>query len=535
MAIRDLQLEADWGSKIPPVDGDILFQKTIGSWMVYDGTVWRAIRERDISVIDITKPPYNASIGAADNSAAIQAALDQVKVDIAAGRRPAILFPGSGIFRVTSQISFDPGQSSTLLYMFTPGQGGILFDFSSTGSGFYIGNSAIINNRIVMDGLQFLGNPAVGPDILVDFDRCTQVYCHRVNIGDPKKYGMQGSLLGHFSWYFGQLTENTINDADGAGLHLNNTSDDVRVVGIACEGVSGSNLALVRFNNGRHRQFHASSNVNTGTMRDMFKLREDGTGYLERGVFIGNHGVGLLGHGIDLWRTGGANVHTDIVIANNVFNGSTGQEAVRTRNLKNAVISSNVCNTFGTGISLSGSSERVQIKDNQLLGCTFQGIFLDTAYNDMEIEGNMVTSALYLLRANATTGGHNRIRDLIAGDDASRALAVKYFFNGAGAFDDDTDIVELANRPQKATVPDSGDGNPGTLSVQPYYGRISLTNNDPDGATVTLANSNIIGGTVVTVLLVSSVGGTVTVEGTAISTVGSWIYDGSAWTPLYTN
>lgn len=63
--------------------------------------------------------------------------------------------------------------------------------------------------------------------------------------------------------------------------------------------------------------------------------------------------------------------------------------------------------------------------------------------------------------------------------------------------------------PSTATCADSGDANPGTVTITPTTSAVHLTNSDANGCTATLSESGAVSGQSVEIIVVSNAGGTV--------------------------
>ena len=95
--------------------------------------------------------------------------------------------------------------------------------------------------------------------------------------------------------------------------------------------------------------------------------------------------------------------------------------------------------------------------------------------------------------------------------------------------------------PQSVTCPDSGDANPGTLTVIPTSRVINVTNSDVHGCTVTIGETGIVAATPMTMIIISNAGGTVNFADTpgvsetagpfnaAITDTISFVYTNGAW------
>ena len=90
----------------------------------------------------------------------------------------------------------------------------------------------------------------------------------------------------------------------------------------------------------------------------------------------------------------------------------------------------------------------------------------------------------------------------------------------------------LVQASQAVTCPDSGNGSPGTLTLQPTLPVVLITNSDPQGCTVTMSETTSFSGAAVMVIVVSNAGGTVDFADTSGVSELAGAYSAGLWDAL---
>ncbi len=503
-----------WTSSPTPADGDSCYDTTLDSWWYYDGSTWNVgPRGSTVAALpstctsgesrrltdggakdsivwcdgsntwrcedEFTKhelnpycPPYNADATLTDgtNHTAMQALLDRAKDwTVNLKQRYWGIDMGCDVLTINSDLEFDPNpNTSTLLHIYSHCEGGMNFTGTS-GAGTYglkFAGAAGNGNIIHLDRLQITGAGGTsGPESALWLNNQVQVWITNNRIGGGTKYDLRLSgTSGHTLVQGNIFGEGSAGDADGAYIKLEGSHAEIiidanmsegAVEGLLSDFLQGANnysATAFRFTNNAHRGNSIQSLVNFNY--------NDVT--ITSGIIADNTGIQIEDVGINLAGTNNSLFDTMVVSGNALVGDSTKTNTcIKVNDATNMTIADNQCKSFDKGMVLNGTLVRVGAYRNAFQDTDTTCVELNGAYSFTEIDGvDCDGAATADIDVNATSGGNNRIANIVATDGSVPILDTTSLTHV-------TDVLELADRVQQETCTT-------TLTLTPVYKKVHL-------------------------------------------------------------
>ena len=483
-----------------------------------DGVTWRCEDEYTKKILNPYCPPYNAKADATDgtNHAALQAVCTRA-VTFGSGDVPSFwtIDLGPDVLTINSTVECDNATSSTLLTIQSNGHGGLKFTNAGESYGLIVGGTTTGNN-LVLRNLTLHGNGASdGPDKLLYLDRQVQVLMDGLKIADASLDGVYMKSVGHVRAVNNLCTENAVHDADGSCFALDGTNVDVVFDNNNIEGaVAGSLATFVRIatNSTTVAGFQLTNTNHRGTSWYSMVAFNKANISVTRMILANNTAMQLQHSGFNLGATGTSTISG--IIAQNILLGcdsgcATELVGIRLFDTLDLVVTDNHIEGFPKGINLNGTTENVRLIDNKMEVGT-HGVHSEFTTTNLVIDGLEVDGASTGDVVTAgTSGGGNAMRNVWSSDGSPPIFDLTGWRH-------ETDSIEYAPRVQTETCADNTVGSsPQTLTLNPYYQFIKVTNADPDSCDITMGETNGTNGAKFNLVVVADGASTVDFADTA--------------------
>ena len=453
---------------------------------------WRCQSEYTHNVKNILCPPFNADPAATDatNRTALQLLATEMQT-FNTGSRPLAwsAYMGEDCLEINGTVTFDTAPNTSSLWSAWSYGNGCLTFTGSDSYGMKFGGGAAANNVLRFTNMTF-NRGTNSPTSLLWCDDCVQVWFDNVKFADMETNGIKFTgNNGHVHFTNSNITENSVHAINGAAINLDGSMSEMTIVNSMVEGaVNGSLLSVLRLEaNASLGIFNFTGNQHTGSALWSFIDMSENNITLNGCNISGNVGSEIVGYGFDL-RGLNSNTQTDCVITKNVIKGcadacGTTVAGIAVFDATRFTIKDNQITRFPTGVALDGTTTQSIVKDNICEDVDTYCVDLGGAYSDNEISGVFCDGcATADVNVDGTSSGRNYVGNVVATDGSNPILVTTGLAHA-------TDTLELAPRVQSSTCADSGDGNPGAVTITPVYNKVQITNSDANGCNITMAET----------------------------------------------
>lgn len=510
----NLPRSATDGQMARVIDGDAK-----GSLIFWDASTkkWRCYAET-VGMLNIACPPYNATVAAADNSLAIQAALDEMKAKIGVSPTRYIYVPGGEYKVTTTGLDYSPtGFNVSFIMRGTYGGVSSRIRFLNTGAyGLRIQkNGGPLGNHISIENVGFRGS---GPKTIVQIRNVAQIRISRVWVQNFSTFGID--ISGNSS--HGVLSDGIcISDnshANPAGCLSFDSSSTMTVTGWQVENAGGAtNAYFIIFRagtSGATRDFLIASNSGRTNVGGLLKVTGR-PGQIHGVKITGNSFEDIEGSGID-WGAGGSVLGYGNVIASNTLthagSPAAGERCIRVRGTTGVVVRDNYCKGFDIGLEsqnnigpfwVNNTLEDIKGDCVRFWNGDSSGVWRDTRFVGA-CGGKMLNVS------NGATSGHNVWEGAWFLNAAARTMGMDMTATNLSS----SDRILLADGQQTISIADNLTGSSvATGTLTPYYYGGLVDCNDPDGCDTTLSETDAWPGMRVSIRLATSPGTTNRISG----------------------